>query len=83
MQRLRKKNIKGVGSTTASRLRAAGFTSIESIAITPMKELVEKTGISDETAERLLQKVRDILGMEYITALELFEKICGSFAPKG
>jgi DNA repair protein RadA len=67
-------DIKGVGSTTASRLRAAGFTSIESIAITPLMELVEKTGLSGETAERLLQKVRDALGLEYITALDLFEK---------
>ncbi len=67
-------DLKGVGSTTASRLRAAGYTSIESIAITPLDELVEKTGISGETAERLLQKVRDLLGLEYITALDLFEK---------
>jgi len=67
-------DLKGVGSTIASKLGEAGFTSIESIAITPMKELVEKTGISDETAARLLQKVRDILGLEYITALEFYKK---------
>jgi hypothetical protein len=63
-------DLKGGWSTTASKLMGAGFTNIESIAITPQKELVEKTGISSEPAERLLQKVRDVLGMEYITALE-------------
>ena len=42
--------IKGIGSTTVSRLRDAGFTSVESIAVTPKKELVEKTGIGDEAA---------------------------------
>ncbi|MDQ1280244.1 MAG: hypothetical protein QG670_1507, partial [Thermoproteota archaeon] len=30
-------------------------TTIESIAITPMKELMDKTGISEETATSLLQ----------------------------
>ena len=68
------RDINGVGPTTASRLRAAGFTSVESIAVTPMKELVEKTGVSDETANKIFQKVREALGMEYITALELFDK---------
>ncbi|MFH0748633.1 MAG: DNA repair and recombination protein RadA [Candidatus Bathyarchaeota archaeon] len=67
-------DLKGVGSTTAARLLEAGFTSVESIAITPMKELMEKTGISDDTATSLLQKVRDFMGLEFITALELFDK---------
>ena len=67
-------DLKEVEATTVSKLEEAGFTNIESIAITPMQELVEKTCISNETAVKLLQKVRDILGLEYITALEFYKK---------
>ncbi len=67
-------DLKGVGSTTASKLKEAGFTTIESIGVTPKKELIEKTGISAETAENLIQKVREVLGLELMTAQELFEK---------
>ena len=66
--------LEGVGAITASRLREAGFTTIESIAVTPMKELMDKTGISEETAITLLQKVRKFIGLDFMTALELFEK---------
>jgi len=66
--------LKDIWSTTISRLRNAGFTSIESIAVTPKKELLERTGIGDETAENLLKKVREALGSEFVTAFELFDK---------
>jgi len=66
--------LKGVGPTTVSRLKQAGFTTVESIAITPKKELIEKTGMSDETATGILQKVRELVGLGFMTALELFEE---------
>ena len=67
-------NLKGVGPTTVSRLKEAGFTTIESIAVTPTKELIEKTGISDDVATKLMQNVREILGLELMSAAELFDK---------
>ena len=67
-------DLEGVGSITANRLKEAGFTTIESIAVTPKRELMEKTGISEETATTLLQKVRKSIGLELMTALELFDK---------
>jgi len=67
-------DLEGVGSLTANRLKEAGFTTIESIAITPKKELMEKTGISEETATTLLQKVRKSIGLDFMTALEFFDK---------
>ena len=67
-------DLKGVGPSTASKLKEAGFTTIESVAVTPKKELMEKTGISEETATGLIQKVREVLGLELMTAQELFEK---------
>lgn len=67
-------DLEGVGSITANRLKEAGFTTIESIAVTPKRELMEKTGISEETATTLLLKVRKSMGLDLITALELFDK---------
>jgi len=66
--------IKGIGKTTISKLNAAGFTTLDAIAITPSKEIIEKTGIGEDTVAGIIQKVRDLLGLELITALELFEK---------
>jgi len=65
-------DLKGVGPTTISRLKEAGFMTAESIAMTPKRELMEKTGISDDTARGLLQKVRECVGLGFMTALELY-----------
>jgi len=67
-------DLKGVGSVTATRLKDAGFTTIESIAVTPKRELIDKTGISDDTASTLLQRARESVGLDFMTALELFDK---------
>jgi len=67
-------NLKGVGPTTVSRLKEAGFVTVESVAMTPKKELMEKTGIGDETATGLLQKVRESVGLGFMTALELYDE---------
>jgi DNA repair protein RadA len=66
--------LKGVGPTTVARLKEAGFMTLESIAVTPRKELMERTGIGDDTATSLLQKVRELMGMGFMTALELFDE---------
>ncbi len=67
-------DLKGVGPTTVSRLKEAGFVTVESVAMTPKKELMEKTGIGDETATGLLQKVRESVGLGFMTALELYDE---------
>lgn len=67
-------DLEGVGAVTAGRLKEAGFTSLEAVAITPLRELMEKTGMSEETAANLLQKVRKVMGSGFMTALELYEK---------
>jgi hypothetical protein len=41
--------IKGVGTTTAARLRSAGFTTIEALSVTPLREIISKTGLGKET----------------------------------
>jgi hypothetical protein len=52
---LKLEEIPGVGNTTAKRLRDAGFTNLETIAVTPARELKEKAGYEDlDVAERIV-----------------------------
>ncbi len=67
-------DIKGVGSVTATKLKDAGFTTVEALAVTPIRELVEEAGVGVETAAQIQQRARDILGLDFMTAMELFEK---------
>jgi DNA repair protein RadA len=64
----------GVGSTTASKLRTAGFTTIEAIAVTPAKELTQKSGIGYNTVLKICNSAREILGVNFVTAKEVWER---------
>ncbi len=66
--------IKGVGSATASKLRNAGFTTPEAVAVTPIRELMSKTGIGFEMALKVNQYARKMVSIDFTTAAELFEK---------
>jgi DNA repair protein RadA len=50
--------IPGVGPETAKKLREAGFTSIESIAIASPAELSAIGGISESNAQKIIQHAR-------------------------
>lgn len=67
-------DIKGVGAVTATKLKEAGFTTVEALAVTPTRELVESVGIGKDTAAQLQQRAREILGLDFMTALEFFEQ---------
>jgi DNA repair protein RadA len=67
-------DIKGVGAATATKLKEAGFTTVEALAVTPIRELVENAGVGEETAVQMQQRAREILGLDFMTAMELFEK---------
>jgi len=55
--------IEGVGKATAKRLREAGFTNVETLAVTPAKELQEKAGYDKlSSAERIVEAARRVLG---------------------
>lgn len=74
MESFRIKDIAGVGETTEARLMEKGFTSVESIAVTPVRELAEKTGMGKEKANNISRKARELLGLSFITAMELYER---------
>ncbi|MEM2921905.1 MAG: DNA repair and recombination protein RadA [Candidatus Bathyarchaeia archaeon] len=67
-------DIKGVGPATADRLKRAGFTTLEAIAVTPIRELVAKAGLSYDAAIKISNTARSHIGLEFITAKEVWER---------
>jgi len=67
-------DISGIGTSTEAKLKSAGFTNIEAIAVTPLRELIEKTGIGEKTAEKISTAARELLGLDFVTAMELYER---------
>jgi DNA repair protein RadA len=67
-------DLPGVGSITAQKLRAAGYSTIESIAVASAKELAETTGMGTEKAVELSMKAREILHISFQTAEDLLKR---------
>lgn len=68
------RNIKCVSSSTLSRLRAAGFITVEALAVTPVKEIVAKTGLAEETAFKVCDEARKLMNFGFVKAVELWER---------
>lgn len=68
------KDIEGVGPATVSKLEDAGFYSVESIAVAPIKELMDKSGISFDTATKIAEAARQLIKIDFITAKELWNR---------
>ncbi len=68
------KNLPGVGPATANKLKSAGFTTSEAIAVTPPREIADKTGIGFNTVLNIVSVAREKLGVDFITAEELWKK---------
>jgi len=66
--------LEGVGSAMASKLRSAGITTIEVIAVTPPREIAEKTGIGFNTVLKITAAARKSVSVDFITAEELWKK---------
>ncbi len=67
-------DLPGVGPTTAEKLRSAGYTTLEAIAVASPAELVEVAEIGEGTAIKIINAARDALEMSWITAKELLER---------
>lgn len=64
----------GVGPAMASKLRSAGITTVEAIAVTPPREIAEKTGIGFNTVLKIVAAARKLFSVDFITAEELWKK---------
>lgn len=63
-------DIPSVGPATADKLRSLGFKTVEALATAPVRVL-EKGGIGEDTAARIVSAARKGMALEYITAAEL------------
>jgi len=79
---LRLEDIKGVGQATAKKLRKAGYTSVEALAVTPIKELQNKTSLEYKTAKKIVDGARELVGIRFVTAKELWEMHKGRLRPE-
>ncbi len=64
----------GVGPAMTSKLRSAGLTTVEVIAVTPPREIAKKTGIGFNTVLNIVAAARKSACVDFITAEELWKK---------
>ncbi len=74
MENLELENVEGVGTATANKLRSAGITTVEVLAITPPKEIAEKTGIGFNTVLNIAAAARKAISIDFVTAEELWKR---------
>ncbi|MCD6434433.1 MAG: DNA repair and recombination protein RadA, partial [Candidatus Diapherotrites archaeon] len=67
-------DLPGIGPQAAEKLLAAGYRTIESIAVASPMELVEVAGLGELTAEKAIKAARDSLEMGFETADKLAQK---------
>ncbi len=67
-------DLPGIGPTTAEKLREAGYTTIESIAVASPAELSEVAGLGEGTAIKIINAAREALEMGWMSAKELMER---------
>jgi len=66
--------IEGVASTTMAKLRKAGLSTLESIAVTPSREIEELTGMGADTAQKVNHLALDQIEHGFITATQVLEQ---------
>jgi len=64
-------DVPGVGPATAQKLRAAGYNTVESVAVASSRELADATGLSTEKAAEISTAAREKLQIRFLTAEEL------------
>jgi len=66
-------DLPGVGPATAEKLKEMGFQTVESIAVASIGELKD-AGLTDTSAEKIINAARESLKMGFETGLEYMEK---------
>jgi len=74
MESFELEKLEGVGSATAGKLRSAGITTVEAVAVIPPKEIAEKTGIGFNTVLNIVDSARKLVFSDFVTAEELWKK---------
>src|SRR2546427_7583864 len=67
-------DLNGVGPVTAGKLRNAGYDSIPSLTIAPIRELIEKAGLENSVALKISRAARETIQTDFVTAKQLYER---------
>ncbi len=68
------KDLPGVGSTIASKIRNAGYQDIISLATANPMVLIEACGIGEPTARKIVAEAREASKMNFMSGLEFEDK---------
>jgi len=67
-------DLPGVGPATLEKLEKAGYSSLMSIAVASIAELVDASGLTDSAARKLLQSARENLDMGFQSGEDLMKR---------
>ncbi len=68
------RDLPGIGATIAKKLIDVGYSTVNSIAITPARILIEEAGLGDKTAAKIIQAAREALNIGFKTADTVWER---------
>jgi len=67
-------DVEGVGPATIEKLKIAGILSVEALAVTPTRTLVEIADLTEEKASSITQNARSLLNIRFTTAKDVLSK---------
>ncbi|MEM3470320.1 MAG: DNA repair and recombination protein RadA [Thermoproteota archaeon] len=67
-------DVEGVGPATARKLREAGYSTVESLAVATAFELSEAAGIGYDVALKISQRARELVRISLVTADEVYKR---------
>jgi len=67
-------DIPGVGPAIAKKLRSGGHLDPSGLAVAPIIEVMERTGIAFKTALKVVEGARELTRRDIVTAKELLER---------
>ena len=74
MEEIKIEDLPGVGTTTAKKLRDAGYDDLMGLATASPGELAEAAEIGDGTAKKIINAARSKLKMDFIDGIEFSKK---------
>jgi DNA repair protein RAD51 len=65
---------KGIPAADVKKLVDAGFRTVEAIAFTPKKTLINVKGLSEGKIDKIIEAAHSLVSMGFTTATAFFEK---------
>ncbi len=67
-------DLPGIGPTTAEKLKASGYETLDSIAVAVPGDLAEVSGMSLEAAKKAVETAKQATTLEYSTGAQVYER---------